>query len=297
MAGGGRASKYVTGLLPLLDQANQGRYHLRETKKSGDAIKLARTAVEEGCQVIIVMGGDGTINEVINGMMQRRPDSRSDCELGIIDCGSGSDLVRSLDLPQKREDQLKLILHKKSRPIDLGFVQYQGIDGLSRERYFVNECSIGISGSVIEAMTTRLKQRHGPLAFALASIHQLFTYHAAAVQVHFDNQVEEIEKVLGIVIANGKYAGGGMKLAPDANLQDGLLDVLSMADMNLVNRLITFSKIYRGNHIHSKYANYRRATTIGVKSNQPLRVETDGELVGHAPCQVNVLPGVLRLRY
>ncbi len=270
---------------------------IHETQGVSDGIKLSQQAALEGAGLMVVIGGDGTINEVVNGLMLAGETCRSICELGIINCGSGGDLARTLALPSRIKEQGSIIFKRPAHNVDLGLVACQGENGLIQKRYFANECSVGISGSVVASMNGSSKTMGARLAFALASVAQIFKYQSKHMQIKLDDQHPVSQQMLGLVVGNGRFAGGGMQLTPGAKIEDGLLDVLCMKNMSIANRLLVFSKVYKGSHIDSKFACYQKASTITVESKGLPWIETDGELIGKTPCEIGIVPGAVKIRY
>ena len=272
-------------------------FRLLETQHIGHATELSKEAVRSGATLLIAVGGDGTINEVVNGIMHGQQWLDTTCTLGILNCGSGSDLARTLKLPKKLTDQLQRIAHGTSRSIDLGRVKYLNLKGLSEKRFFANECSLGISGAVVKNLNPRWKRLHPSLAFAAAALKQLSSYSGVKVDISTNGQLTGRKVILGIMMANGRFAGGGMKLAPRADLTDGMLDVLTVDDMGFFRRLLTFGQIYFGQHLNNAKTRYQTAQHISIQTRDYIPLELDGELVGTTPCEVQVCPGALQVKY
>ena len=274
-----------------------GEFNLRETHHVGHATDLSYQAVQAGASLLIAVGGDGTINEVVNGMMRGQQERDMTCTLGILNCGSGSDLARTLKLPRKLKDQLQGIMDGAVRNIDLGRVKYINPMGQWEERYFANECSLGISGAVVKNLNPQWKRFHPSLAFAIAALRQLNNYGGVEVDISTNGLAAQRKEILGIMMANGRFAGGGMKLAPRADLSDRMLDVLTVDDMGFIRRLLTFGQIYFGQHLNNSKTHYQTAQHISIQTKYHLPLELDGELVGTSPCEVQACPGVLQVKY
>jgi diacylglycerol kinase (ATP) len=268
-----------------------------ETSCQGDATKLAGDAARKGSRLIIAMGGDGTVNEVINGLIQNRIPVNDQCELGILNSGSGSGLAQTLGLPASVSDQLDVIFNSAAKPMDVGFVTYKDINDNSCERFFVSECQVGLGGSVVSRVGMKLKHFGGRIAFGTVALSHLFHYRASRMMMNHDQQQPESKKLIGITIGNGIYCAGGMTLTPDARTDDGLLDVLQIHEMNLFQRFLNFGKVYSGSHIHSPHFSISKVNEISIGSEQPVWIEADGELLGKTPCQVGIIPGAIKVRY
>jgi len=297
VAGAGRGKKEMSLLIPALSNLGHTDCVLLETAGKGDAIRLSRDVVKKGGKLIIAVGGDGTINEVINGLLSAEASPVTRCELGIINCGSGGGVAQTLGIPAGIKDQLYLIFNKPAKPLDAGLVTCTSQNGTSVERYFLNECQAGFSGAVVEEVAMTHKHFGGKLAFGMVSVFQLFRYKATEMHTRLDMCPAASQKMLGVVVGNGNYCAGGMQLTPGACPDDGYLDVLFIGEMNLVDRLINFSKVYSGNHVHSGFFSLQKARAIDIDSEWPVWVETDGELIGKTPCSINIIPGAIWMRY
>ena len=269
------------------------RFELFQTQFPAHATSLATKAVVDRASLVIVVGGDGTINEVVNGMMQGPKLAGSSCKLGIINCGSGADFVRSLYPTARPPQNINALLQGPARLVDLGLARFRDSAGQWQERYFINESSIGISSAVVKNLSATLKRVHPGIAFAFAALTQLGAYPGFKVNLVIDSGPEIEEKIIGLAMANGRFAGGGMQLAPEAVLDDGVLDVIRVRDMTFIQRLNTFLKIYSGKHIHSRGTVAAKARQISIQTNVPIPLELDGELVGSTPCTIKTSPHAL----
>ncbi|NND34851.1 MAG: diacylglycerol kinase family lipid kinase [Saprospiraceae bacterium] len=296
-SGKGNHKARLNELITELNARWSQNYRIILTKAPGDGIRVSRDATLQGSKLIIAAGGDGTINEVVNGILAARVSGSTSPELGIVNTGSGADFVRTLKLPQGMRRQLDIVLHQSARPVDLGMVQCKGEDGKPVRRYFVNECQVGIGGAVVSDMNNKRKHFGGTLDFSVAALRQLYHYKSSIINVWIDGQKCNPQELLGIVMANGIYSAGGMKMAPNAQIDDGFLRILRMSEMNLFNRLLTFIKVYSGDHTKSKYAIYEKAKYIEIDADRDLWIEADGELIGTTPAAISIVPGAIRVRY
>ena len=295
-AGGGRAAKLSPRLLPGIVERFGDNYTLDVTGRAGDATASARRAIEAGATLVIAVGGDGTIHETVNGFFKDREMLNPACELGIVDCGSGSGLAQSLGLPSSLEQQLDLIARQDSCAIDLGRVVVHSVDGGKVERIFASECQVGIGGAVVAEVGSMHKLLGGTLAYGLGSIKQAFRCKGQPMTVELGDNEKVSRGLLGLSIGNGNSIAGGMKLTPAAQLNDGLFDVLLMHDMSIPARLWNFVKIYRGTHIYSPHVSIFRSGRIAIESESPAPVSADGELLGVTPCQFELLPAALKVK-
>lgn len=297
VAGAGKAGKLKNQLIALLKKRLDEPFGLDETTEQGDAIRLARQAVESGARLLIAVGGDGTINEVVNGLLTSDLSSGSTCELGILNCGSGAGFAQTLKLPASLSDQLDLICQTTARPVDIGLITFTGEQGSLQQRYFVNECQVGISAAIVSRVGMQQKRFGGTLAFASATLSEAFHFKAVTMLISQDGHFQETQNLLGIVVGNGHYCAGGMQLTPKANPADGQLDLLCIGEMSLPVRLLNFGKVYSGKHVFSKHFSVNRIKAVEISATPPVRVEADGELLGQTPCEIKILPGALKVKF
>ena len=276
-----------------------GKVDFSVTSRQGEATELARNAVACGANLIIAFGGDGTVQEVVNGMLGAGVGPLV-CELGIVNCGTGRGLADSLDLPETLEQQLDLIHHGEAVALDVGRVTYVDGQGRTAERLFVNECQLGIGSAVVERLEARkggdnkYKRLGGTLAFGLVAVRELVRLHSPELCVEFDGGERAEGRFLGVVVGNGAKCGGGMRLTPEAAPDDGALDVVLIREMAVPLRLWTFAKIYKGRHTEVEGISSHRCRKLTVSGKTT--VEADGELLGTPPCTIEVLPGALRVK-
>jgi diacylglycerol kinase (ATP) len=297
LAGGGKGRQFCKCLIPELEKRFGKDYLIKETSRQGDAIIFAREAVESNAGIIVAAGGDGTVNEVVNGILTAGRSFTNNADLGILNCGSGGGLAQTLRLPDSVSDQLDLICESKSQPFDVGFVIYLDKNKNSCERYFVSECQAGIGGSVVSQVGMKLKHFGGTIAFGLVALSHLVHYKVSEMRLQLDAKTSATKKMIGVTIGNGIYCAGGMQLTPNALTNDGQLDLLGIHEMNLMTRFLNFGKVYSGNHVNSKYFSLTQAKEIYIDSGPSVWIEADGELLGRTPCRIGVVPGAIRVRY
>jgi YegS/Rv2252/BmrU family lipid kinase len=296
VAGAGKAARLKDWLTAQLDVRFEENYTWTETTRQGEAIQLTRKSIENGAQLLIAVGGDGTINEVVNGFFKNEKPIGPSCELGILNCGSGGGFAQSLGLPADISGQLDLIEKATAHSVDIGHATCAGEGGNLQERYFVNEFQIGIGADIVSKVGIKHKHFGGAVAFGTVTVSEMFHTKSVRMKTRLDAHEPQTNQLLGIVAGNGRYCAGGMQLTPGANHFDGLLDVLFIRKMNLLQRCLDFPKIYAGKHIFSKNFSLEQAGTIEIDSTPPVRVEADGELLGHTPCQIRIVPGAIRVR-
>ena len=257
---------------------------VRTTRARGDAEKFARAAVRAKHDLVVAAGGDGTLNEVVNGIARHSDAIR----LGLIPLGTGNDFARSLELPVDVEDSIDVVLSNKTRYLDLVRVRSD------RVRYFANVSAGGFSGAVDEKLTPEMKRAWGPLAYvrsAAAALPKLQTYRTHIV---FDENEELSLDLYNAVIGNGRFVAGGLPIAPEADLSDGLLDVILIPNHPAPKIALLAAEILLGRHLSDDGIIFRRARKITLRARPGMRFNVDGEPVGSAPLVFQILPRAVK---
>jgi diacylglycerol kinase (ATP) len=292
----GKTGHRQAEIIAAVERHLGGEFSLCVTKRPNEATSSARTASLRGAELVIAVGGDGTIQEVVNGLMEAGSPLGRRAQLGIINAGTGHGFAQSLGLPAGIEDQCAGIALGTVRRIDIGRATYANGRGQRTKRYFVNECQAGIGGRVVEKVQAGQKKLGGLLAFGLATLKAALSYPNRSIWFSVDDGPEEEGRFVGIVAANGNVMAGGMRLAPQATVEDGRLDILFMHGQTLAERLRNFPKIYSGTHLGSPKFSCLRGRSISLASEEPVSFEADGEMFGHLPCRIEVVPSALELR-
>ncbi|MBL8122585.1 MAG: diacylglycerol kinase family lipid kinase [Pyrinomonadaceae bacterium] len=279
-----------------------GPFQVAFTKGPGDGIDLARRSAEEGRRFIIACGGDGTINEIANGIIE----SGTDCELGIFPSGTGGDFRRTLGIPTELREAARTLREGRTEAIDVGKITYLNHNGESESRYFLNVSSFGLAASIIERVkgSTSLKWLpldtvRGRASFALSTLQEVAGLATANVRVKLDNGDEHPLSTVNFCIANARYFGGGMMIAPDAKIADGFLDVINIGDINTAKILLNAYTLYRGSHLSLKEVKDTLAKRIEahpLNEGDEVHIEVDGELLGRLPAVYEVVPKALKVR-
>lgn len=256
---------------------------VRLTNKRGSAARFAKTAVRKGCDTIIAAGGDGTLNEVVNGIGENLEHVR----VGVIPLGTGNDFARSIGLPADLEPALEIIRAGQTRAIDLVRVTSDEI------RYFVNVSAGGFSGLVNEKLTPELKKTWGPLAYLRSAAAALPELRAYRTTLALDNSESLMLDLYNVVVANGRYVAGGTLIAPEASVDDGLLDIILIQQRSGPEMALLAAQVALGNHLTSDSVIFRRAAQLTVNSKPGMWFNVDGELVGNEPARFEILPRAL----
>ena len=252
---------------------------------------MARIAARNGYDMVVSVGGDGTINEIVNGLYAAG--NIKDAVLGIVSTGTGSDYIRTIGIPRRYEDACRCFLRPKKLTVDLGVVEYSS-NGNMAERLFVNFAGMGFDAEIVRRTTQQYKALGGLPSYLMGTLTTLFTYKNKDIYLKVDG--EEVEKrVCTVVMNNGRYGGGGMFTAPDASINDGYFDVMIVGDMSKPDLLRSLPRIYKGTHLTHPKVTMKRAKEIEIRSAQPMQLQADGELLGQVPARFRILPSALNV--
>ncbi len=290
VAGAGRTAKKWPQIMHWLQ--NIGLYFEHDlTEASGHARELAKSAAEKGYELVISVGGDGTINEVVNGLYDAG--NIAGVTLGIISTGTGSDYIRTLGVSRAYKEACQCLTCPKKFTVDVGVVEYFS-NGQMVKRLFVNFAGLGFDAEIVRATTQKFKVLNSTASYLAGLLATLLFYKNKEVSLVVDGKAEE-RKICTVLMSNGKYGGGGMLAAPDANLTDGHLDVLIIGDVSKPDLLWSLPRVYKGTHLTHPKVTMKRARELEIRSNEPLPLQADGELLGELPAHFYVLPAVLNI--
>lgn len=267
-------------------------YRVVETEGPGHASALAREALESGDRFVVAVGGDGTIHEVVNGMIEGDRLVRDDAVLGVVSAGSGADFVRTFGMPNQVTWAVRHLLGEQLFPIDVGKVVYRD-DGREVTRYFANIAEAGFGGKVVRR-AERLPRFLGRGRYFLGFWLSLGGYRPAAIEVRADRR-EFSGRANNVVVANGQFFGGGMRISPRSYPSDGAFDVqVSVGPKSEAFTLLP--KIYRGDHLPHRNIRELKGAVVTVDADRPLPIEADGEVLGTTPARFEILHELLQLK-
>jgi YegS/Rv2252/BmrU family lipid kinase len=275
-------------------RASLGEFETLLTRAVGDGAALARQAVEAGRGLVVAVGGDGTASEVVDGLLSGGYLG----EFGFIPRGSGGDFRRSLGIPADVPGAARQLVASDRRQVDLGRIQFAGLDGRPGVRHFCNVASCGITAVVARNVNAGIKVLGGPIAFKLASARALLGWRDQSVRWRVDGGPWTEDQVTALSVCNGRYFGGGIMVAPGAQFDDGLFDVTIWKGYNVVDFVVQQPKLYDGRHLQLPKTRVLRGHDIEVEPlhGAPVLLEVDGEQPGMLPARFTVLPRALTLR-
>jgi diacylglycerol kinase family enzyme len=276
---------------------------LAVTRRPGDATMLVRHALNEGHHEIVVVGGDGTINEAVNGFFDSEGPVVPDAVFGFIASGAGSDFRKTFGLAPGYAAAIERLKEAPVRPIDVGRVSCLTLDGNPTVRYFANIGSFGLSGAVINAVNrAHVAKLFGDrFAFALHSSLAALFHRDRIVRLRVGGDYDEIASISTVAVANGQFFNGGMRVAPGARPDDGMFDVIVIGGIPKARAFAEMQKLYSGQHLRSPGVRALRgrkvvAAPVAETGGHAVLIELDGECAGRLPATFELLPRALNLR-
>ncbi|HET6438780.1 MAG TPA: diacylglycerol kinase family protein [Anaeromyxobacter sp.] len=292
----GRTGRHFDSIARAV-RAAVGDFECAFTKQRGDGARLAREAVAAGGELLVAVGGDGTASEVIDGM-QDSPAGADGALFGYIPRGTGGDLRRTVGIAPDVNGAARALASRKVAVLDLGRIELAGPGGHRQVRHFANVAGLGISGVVSRSVNHGLRLPSGKLAFMLASARALLTWHDRPVRWRVDGGPWNEEHLTALSVCNGRYFGGGMKVAPQARMDDGLFDVVVWQGFGFTDLLLKRPMLYDGTHVQLPNTRVMRARVVEAEpmGSAGVDLDVDGENPGTLPARFSILPGALRIR-
>jgi YegS/Rv2252/BmrU family lipid kinase len=297
---GGATGEAWPGVASVVRQ-HFGAFEVAFTQRGGEAIEIAERESRAGRRFVIACGGDGTISEVANGILR----AESETELGILPSGTGGDFRRTLDIPLRTADAARALRVGERRVMDAGHVTFMNEGGAEESRFFVNVASFGMGGDVIKRVKSRgglpagaARLLSGRLSFAAAAVQAAVTFEKPLVRISLDGGAESQLTIANFCVANARYFGGGMKIAPHAKIDDGRFDVVAVGDVSALTVLANSYRLYLGTHLGMQEVRHAHARRVRAESadGSVVKLEVDGELVGRLPATFELRPGALPVR-
>jgi YegS/Rv2252/BmrU family lipid kinase len=275
-----------------------GQFGYEFTAGAMDAARIARKALQDGYECIVAVGGDGTINEVVNGFFHEGKALNPNAALGVIPRGTGGDFRRAFGWDLELDSALARLRTEKTEPFDVGLVEYINHEGKPEQRYFANIASMGVSAFVANEVNTSNKALGGNMAFVWGTVKGLFRFDPPTVKVRADGGAQESMPINVVAVANGRYFGSGMCVAPDALTHDGLFDITIWSGYTLKDFVFRSKGIYSGQHVTWKGTKRLQCRTFEAESEsgKEVLIEIDGEVPGRLPAKMTVLPAAIRLK-
>jgi YegS/Rv2252/BmrU family lipid kinase len=307
-AGRGAVERGWPAVRKVLDDGGVA-YDVTVTERPGHGTEAARVAVEDGCTFVVAVGGDGTVHEVVNGLMAEEGPRNPATVLGVVAAGSGCDFVKTFGLPQDPADAATHLLGDTLwGKIDVGRIRCVGSDGGPHTRWFANIAEAGIGAEVVDA-ASRMPKFLGARVYKLAALKTIATFKPKVADIAIHGRTTrgkhgEDETLADLahdgvfsmlVVANGQFFGGGMRVAPRAVPGDGLFDV-QVSHGPRGESIKAMQKMFKGEHIPSPYIQEYLAATVAVSGKKPILIEADGEVVGTTPATFDIVPDAIPMK-
>jgi YegS/Rv2252/BmrU family lipid kinase len=267
-------------------------YETALTTRPHEATEIAETAVRQSRPVVVAVGGDGTLNEVVNGFFHNGAPIPTTSRLAMVPLGTGGDFRRTLHIPVDPKEAIGVLKNGVVRKLDIGCVTYQTSDGATAIRHFINIADAGLGGEVVQMVGNGTK-RFGSLAYKIGGFRALIGFKNKPMTVDIDGVTHELKKAQQVVVANCQFFGGGMQMAPTASPTDGVFDVILIKNAGKVETIRGMNDFLAGKHLDQTNPKIELlyGKSVSVTSPKPVRIDVDGEAVGFLPALFEIQPG------
>lgn len=270
-----------------------GDFQALLTAGPGDATTLTRLALQQGAEIVVCVGGDGTLNEVVNGFMGEDGPLRPEAMLGFIPRGTGCDFIRTVPISKELDRALDVIKDSHARHIDLGRIRYRDHHGNPSLRYFHNLTSFGLGGEVDDRVNRTTKAFGGFVSFIAATLISILVYNKKRIRLKVDEGFNQTVTCWNVAVANGQYHGGGMWVAPDARVDDGIFHVTVIGNFTLSEVFWNLPKLYNGKLLQLEKVSTFVGKKVEASSEQRVLLDVDGEQPGQLPAVIDIVPGAI----
>jgi YegS/Rv2252/BmrU family lipid kinase len=303
ISGAGHGLRILKTVRRTLDRVGVAYSH-EVSGARGEVAQLARSAVLAGCSTVIVIGGDGTFFEAVNGVIgplgpesaaHDGPGPTPTVAVGLVQAGRGSDFGRSAGVPSDVQAACARLVAGRTTLFDLGHVAYRSFAGEDRRRFFANAAGLGFDAEVTIRANAGSRRFGGTVPYLSSLLRTLVSYRNKPMQISLDGDPPWQARANSFIVANGQYFGGGMKIAPDASLSDGLFDITMLGDLGKIDLVRNVPRVYDGSHITHPKVTTARARTVQVDSPERLLLQADGEVLGLAPAHFTIVPSALKM--
>lgn len=263
------------------------------TGSMGDATRLARQALLDGYTTVVSVGGDGTLNETLNGFFAGDALINPRAKLGVLFCGTGGDFIRTAGIPRNFNQAAARLREGNSNILDVGRITFASHSGERVSRYFLNVAGFGVDGEIVYRVNHTSKALGGFVSFLYATVSGLVAYRCLPVKLEIDSQVCYEGMFTVVAVGNGQFFGSGMQIVPMAKLDSGHFDIVLIEQMSKLELLRYLPSIYRGNHIKNPHARLFSGKEVRATSSQKVLVDIDGEQPGCLDAEFTIVPACL----
>lgn len=294
-SGFGKTRKKIKALIKEI-RAQKSDAVIWQTHHALHAISLAKLALSNGAKRLVVIGGDGTLNEVINGYFdQDGKPLNKDASLAIVPSGTGSDFMRTIGQKQDFAEAIDKAINGQAQLTDIGLVEARDANGQKIKRYFINVSSIGLSGLVAGFMKNMTRKLGPTSAYFFSTLQAIRSFNPSAITIQANGRKTTVDNCSLVSVANGRYFGSGMQIAPQAELDDGLFDLITIKDLSTLFFMLNGFRVYQGTHLELSNVTSTRQSEVVIDtlSSDAVYVETDGELFAQLPARFTICHKVL----
>lgn len=292
---GGKTGKQWPEIQKLVRET-LGEFDFKLTTGLGEATLITREAIKKGFEMVVGVGGDGTNNEVVNGFFENGKMINPGAVFAIICSGTGSDFIKTAGVPRDYRESIPLLKGANFKNIDLGWMRHKDHSGKMVERYFINIASFGMGGQTDAYVNKSKKLLGGKVTFLLAAGRAGLFYKNQLVKFKLDNGPELERRIFNMAVSNGRFFGAGMMVAPMADLEDGILEIVILGDLGIPERIKLGGAIRTGAHLNMPQIEHFRAKHVVADSPETVLFDIDGEQPGSLPAEFKVLPKILRFK-
>jgi YegS/Rv2252/BmrU family lipid kinase len=292
----GRAEKEWPELEQVIRKEYRGEFRAEFTTAPLQAISLTRQALTSDYEFIVALGGDGLINEVVNGFFEGGRPLNPQAILGILPFATGADFVKTVKIPRDFRAAVKRLNGSSASPYDIGLISSNGLDGQRVVRYFINVAECGVGAEVVNRVNRTTKVFGGRASFTWSILRTMPFYHNNTISYSIDNGQEIEARMSNLIVANGRFYGAGLQPAPEAQIDDGLFDVVVIGDIGFVKGARNLGKLRDGTYLKLPYVSFQRGKSVSARCSERVLIEADGEVVGRLPATFDILPAAIRIR-
>jgi len=294
VSGGGRTRKKWQAVESRL-RLQGYNFNVSFTESPLHASQITSEALQMGYNHIVAVGGDGTINEVLNGFYSSLMEGKNQAALSVLPMGTGSDFARALQLPTQADYVEKLLQKGQAQACDVVRASYIGWDGKPSTRFFINVADVGIGSATVARVNKNSKAMGGFLSFLIACLVSVYLFKNPVLTVEVDGKVLYSGKSTLVAVNNGQYFGGGVMIAPRAQIADGLLDVTIVEDLRKSEFLLALPSVYKGKHLNHPKIRLAQGSRVKIHSSEKIYLEVDGESPGIGDVTFEILPGDIKM--
>jgi YegS/Rv2252/BmrU family lipid kinase len=292
----GRAGKEWLGLERIIKEEYHGEFHAEFTSAPLHATSLTKQALRDGYDLVAALGGDGLLNEVVNGFFDGGKAVNPNAILGVLPYATAADFIKTVGIPRDFREAVKRLNSSSTRSSDLGLISCENMEGQPVVRYFINVAEFGVGADVVDRVNRTTKRFGGRASFTWGILRTIPFYKNKTVTYNVDRGTETEARINDLVVANGRFYGAGLKPAPNAQIDDGLFDISIIGDMGLVESVSNLGKLRDGTYLENPHVTFQRGTHLSARCSERVLIEADGEVVGKLPATFELLNSAIRIR-